>query len=493
MDELGCGVPCTPLSPTFQSSQLLTPRDLTRITIERPKYTSYQRDLLQQKPLASRLPGGVPIQFGQHPILIERDHPIEQFYTNTSLKLSAVRAHDQIIPRPLSSYSVIRKEIPQDFPAEHPYSSHREKFRVFPDTRREEDVLSSDKEIVEVPLCKVIDRAQFKGWRREEVGYYRPFSARNRAEDEERLRLATRALTTKHKRSPTYPFIVPLLDSMDQTRGVLPPVTPRTREGLSTAHKSLMRTSYQDQYQKYTPSCYTPNVLHISHTPLPENSGRQGNYYYLPVAEEEDEDREGDEEGEDNELEEEQEEKAGGKDQEECTEEEIGENDEEEGSKDTTEADSENEEELGGDAKQFYLRRREIKVETREGDGQGEVVSDSDVKEADVHVGTYGTVFASPGEELDQEKAEVHLPYIDQSSPTSPSHWPRVEPSQLQSSIPRNILSSRRYADLRDSFSRSKAMERFHDSYRDPLPDLRESSRDGRRHFINGYHAYFYH
>ena len=92
-----------------------------------------------------------------------------------------------------------RKEIPQDFPAEHPYSSHREKFRVFPDTRREEDVLSSDKEIVEVPLCKVIDRAQFKGWRREEVGYYRPFSARNRAEDEERLRLATRALTTKHK------------------------------------------------------------------------------------------------------------------------------------------------------------------------------------------------------------------------------------------------------------------------------------------------------
>ena len=33
----GFEIPCTPLSPTYQSSQLLTPRDLTRITIDERK------------------------------------------------------------------------------------------------------------------------------------------------------------------------------------------------------------------------------------------------------------------------------------------------------------------------------------------------------------------------------------------------------------------------------------------------------------------------
>ena len=29
----------------------------------------------------------------------------------------------------------------------------------------------------EIPLCRVVDRAQFKGWRREEVTLHRPYTA----------------------------------------------------------------------------------------------------------------------------------------------------------------------------------------------------------------------------------------------------------------------------------------------------------------------------
>ena len=50
-----------------------------------------------------------------------------------------------------------------------------------------------------------------------------------------------------------------------------------------------------------------------------------------------------------------------------------------------------------------------------------------------------------------------------------------------------------RYVELCERFSRSEAMRRYHNLYPDQLPDLREATDTGRRHIINGYHAYFYH
>ena len=46
---------------------------------------------------------------------------------------------------------------------------------MFPDTRRE-DVYLEEGRAREIPLCRVLDRAQFKGWRREEVTLHRPYT-----------------------------------------------------------------------------------------------------------------------------------------------------------------------------------------------------------------------------------------------------------------------------------------------------------------------------
>ncbi|KAK6969931.1 hypothetical protein BgiMline_025547 [Biomphalaria glabrata] len=57
--------------------------------------------------------------------------PLEHHYQLTSLKLSAVRDNDELIPRP-QSVNVIEKAINKPFPAEHPFASHIEKFALIP-------------------------------------------------------------------------------------------------------------------------------------------------------------------------------------------------------------------------------------------------------------------------------------------------------------------------------------------------------------------------
>ena len=63
------------------------------------------------------------------------------------------------------------------YPSEHPYSSHQERFKVFPDTRRLDSIPPLHDSSGEVTICRVIDRAQFKCWRREQVMTYRPRTA----------------------------------------------------------------------------------------------------------------------------------------------------------------------------------------------------------------------------------------------------------------------------------------------------------------------------
>ena len=63
----------------------------------------------------------------------------------------------------------------------------------------------------------------------------------------------------------------------------------------------------------------------------------------------------------------------------------------------------------------------------------------------------------------------------------------------LYSYTPRTVSSTRRMMSAYD-YSKSDALRRFHQQYRETTPDLREYSiREGKRHVIHGSHAYFFH
>ncbi|XP_059174408.1 uncharacterized protein LOC131954646 [Physella acuta] len=57
--------------------------------------------------------------------------PSDNHYQTTSLKLSNVRANDELVPRP-QSVDISKLCINKPFPAEHPYNSHIEKFAIIP-------------------------------------------------------------------------------------------------------------------------------------------------------------------------------------------------------------------------------------------------------------------------------------------------------------------------------------------------------------------------
>ena len=57
---------------------------------------------------------------------------------------------------------------------------------------------------------------------------------------------------------------------------------------------------------------------------------------------------------------------------------------------------------------------------------------------------------------------------------------------------PRTAVASRRLMSAFE-FDKSAVKRRFHAEYPENAPDLRENSSQGRRHFINGHHAYYYH
>ena len=61
-------------------------------------------------------------------------------------------------------------------------------------------------------------------------------------------------------------------------------------------------------------------------------------------------------------------------------------------------------------------------------------------------------------------------------------------------SKPRSVESTRRMIQVFNGYSKAKTLKRFTQQYQDPVPDLRHFSiREGKRHFIHGTHAYYYH
>jgi hypothetical protein len=59
---------------------------------------------------------------------------------------------------------------------------------------------------------------------------------------------------------------------------------------------------------------------------------------------------------------------------------------------------------------------------------------------------------------------------------------------------PRTVESTRRMMEVFNGFSRSTSMRQFHQCYQESVtPDLRQFSRQGKRHVIHGIHAYHYH
>ena len=58
----------------------------------------------------------------------------------------------------------------------------------------------------------------------------------------------------------------------------------------------------------------------------------------------------------------------------------------------------------------------------------------------------------------------------------------------------RTAEATRRLMGLYNGFNRTEVLQRFHEQYPEKAPDLREYSiREGRRHIIHGYHAYYFH
>ncbi|XP_072009852.1 sperm-associated microtubule inner protein 4 [Engystomops pustulosus] len=145
------------LSPTLQSSELLTPQQVPpRPTTSPERYHEYR----SSTPAIVRLPWGREREYGgigavslpaEHRPKTEpppqeakghkhygyggdpwpRGLPIEQYYDLTKLKKSAVRVSDDLYPKPPSA-SISDKQIQEEFPAEHPYHSHISKYAVFP-------------------------------------------------------------------------------------------------------------------------------------------------------------------------------------------------------------------------------------------------------------------------------------------------------------------------------------------------------------------------
>lgn len=68
------------------------------------------------------------------------------------------------------------------------------------------------------------------------------------------------------------------------------------------------------------------------------------------------------------------------------------------------------------------------------------------------------------------------------------------ESSVLCTQTPRTVESTRRMMQVFHGYSKSKVLNRFNQQYQDLVPDLRRFNiKEGRRHFINGTHAYYHH
>ena len=67
-----------------------------------------------------------------------------------------------------------------------------------------------------------------------------------------------------------------------------------------------------------------------------------------------------------------------------------------------------------------------------------------------------------------------------------------IQPPKQTPFTPRTAVASRRLMSAFE-FNKSAVKRRFHAEYPENAPDLRENSRQGKRHLIHGHHAYYFH
>lgn len=119
-----------PLSPTYQTSPLLTPDNFSRCTVDTAHYRQYlERSLRMDPPDRNALDVRTQL-YGDNRFLVHRYTRAHEPHLNPTLQLSDLRPTDDIVAKPMTT---THSEISAPFPAEHPFTSHTSKFAVFPD------------------------------------------------------------------------------------------------------------------------------------------------------------------------------------------------------------------------------------------------------------------------------------------------------------------------------------------------------------------------
>nr|XP_027306764.2 uncharacterized protein C7orf31 homolog [Anas platyrhynchos] len=149
------------LSRTFESNEILTPLQIpSRLTVSQDRYKKFRESLY-----CCKLPGGLQSVHGgtalpvlpedqrakaKSPCTVVRGHyhfgsavdpcprglPVEQYYDVTLLKKSDVRMNDDLLHKPPSS---LAKPLCLPFPISHPYQTHISRYAMFPNFRSPED------------------------------------------------------------------------------------------------------------------------------------------------------------------------------------------------------------------------------------------------------------------------------------------------------------------------------------------------------------------
>uniref|UniRef100_F6ZKQ1 Uncharacterized protein n=1 Tax=Ciona intestinalis TaxID=7719 RepID=F6ZKQ1_CIOIN len=162
------------LSQNLASNESFTPLQQDRFTVSPDRYEEYRSTVKKQ----ARAPWGrlrdyggmqkiqLPEEFiklkGYPPVVVQKGHrhygtgasdsrylPIPQYYDVTDLKKSNVRTSDQVLP---SSPDKQMSMIDLPFPAEHPHSSHIERFALFPCFKSPDDRTNGDPIRGQTPL-----------------------------------------------------------------------------------------------------------------------------------------------------------------------------------------------------------------------------------------------------------------------------------------------------------------------------------------------------
>nr|XP_002122461.1 uncharacterized protein LOC100179710 [Ciona intestinalis] len=280
------------LSQNLASNESFTPLQQDRFTVSPDRYEEYRSTVKKQ----ARAPWGrlrdyggmqkiqLPEEFiklkGYPPVVVQKGHrhygtgasdsrylPIPQYYDVTDLKKSNVRTSDQVLPSsPDKQMSNLQIDLP--FPAEHPHSSHIERFALFPCFKSPDDRTNGDPIRGQTPLhanaassahkFAVVDKTKGAAFRREIQEY--PQASKKEPlvwnSEDNIYQLKKTPISGRQAFYPTPPKMVhpnTRLRSEEQTLEL------RSVNCLRNIERDQWKTTYDYNYTGNGPS----NVMHI--------------------------------------------------------------------------------------------------------------------------------------------------------------------------------------------------------------------------------------